>query len=83
MSKVIKYWPEQNQKAWYAFVVDGRCIGIALESPRVEIEKKRLENLRGIQVRMATPTELITFNAKTELPNRIINVMQSIARFLR
>ncbi len=83
MAKTMKYWPEQSQKAWYAFIVDGSCIGIAQESAKTEKEKSRLENLRGIQARRATPGELIKFNAKTDLPHRIVRVMQSKARLFR
>jgi len=80
MQMKVKYWPEQSQKFWYAFVVDGRCIGIVQESAKAEKEKKRLENLCGIQVRKATPNELIKFNAKTAIPTRIVKIMQAKAR---
>ena len=75
ISNSQNYWPTPKQKAWFAFYCDGECFGILQEGAAAEREKKRLEGLKGIEVRFARPDDFIRFRACTKLSSRILRIM--------
>jgi len=57
-----------KEKSWWEVEADGKVIGIMEESGSTPGEIKRLEKLKGIEVRPATPDSLVKFRAKTAIP---------------
>lgn len=72
-------WKQPKEKEWFSFIVDGKCVATLPQSAAVDWEKSRLCRLIGIQVRSATPRQLIKVNALTVLPKRILRKMQVMA----
>lgn len=71
-----KYWKSPKEEFWTEFIVDGKIIGIA-KGAAAEKEKKRLSGLMGIYIGEASPEALIKHRAKTNLPKRIYEKMES------
>jgi len=78
-----KYWKEPKEKIYYSFFVEGKRIDTVADCASTQKEKARLEALHGIEVRKATPEELISINAFTILPKRIIGKMNSAMYAIR
>lgn len=73
-----KYWKSPKQKTWYQFIVDGKVVSIMPYSRRFEKERNRLKGLIGIEISIASYESLQRFNAKTEIPQRILSRMNDL-----
>lgn len=76
----MNYWKEPKAKAWFSFIVDGKCISTNEDSAKIQKEISRLSGLIGVKVVVATKEQLIKVNAKTITPKRILYKMADAAK---
>ena len=75
-------WKQPEEKKWWSFIADGRCLDTLQECAEVYREKMRLRDLIGVSVEPATSEQLIKVNAKTVLYKRITKKMSEAAKQL-
>ena len=76
----MRYWKQPKEKVWFSLVVDGKTISTVEDSRKLDKDRKRLDKLSGIIFRMATLDELVKVNARTFIPQRIIDKMESFSK---
>ena len=74
-----KYWKSPKEEHWFVIIADNEPVGVMIQSPALDRERKRFEGTLSVDVVLADNNDLLRFGAKTLIPKRIITNMAQLS----